>query len=839
MAARTSSQSGNFNSTSTWGGSAVPVDNDTFTIAAGHIVTVNDDRRTTNGYGNSVINGKLHITGTGKLRMYGQLDITSTGSSGYFTENDSTTGAFLKMDNGARLEFKGNNSENHSLRFNSQKYNWIEVSGTNPNQSTTISSALAINSTSFTVASGTGFAVGDWIAIQRPVEDMTDWAGLNGHFNDEGMIVHDISGTTIYPRWYVSPNSDITKVSGSKIFVGNASAFRVDQKIIFGTGSNRNVKTISAINKNTNTITCDSSISGSVVGETVYRTGTEVYHHANSTVTKIATSLTANASSGQSVITVGSTAGMSAGKRIVIEANNDAETNWDYENVYTISSISGNNVTLTSNLSNQRLEGAWVALFDRDTYIGAATVQTDSLATTSEDRPYIYHTRWTSSDAYYRRVRYQNVLFEGMGSNTTNSSWYRGVMVAGYMSFDATSYGQYTSIIEGCVWRPNNRSNNASIGSRDFHQGIFRNNIAVNGVHNFWKWGGGNSQNWNNNISWRSQYVTMLHEGSWEPRTQFHYNHLSRSDDYGLLMYHHANSASIIRHNYFTHHENRPIYLYYNTPNAVIQNCYIDAYRYWPYLGSRGGDLIYQDCWLGNKWDFSGDSTAHDEFYYSGDGNQRSDRSEPNLNYSLNHNWVQNATVIWGAHQWRKWDDDEAAWEVHQDGATTATSGQTESMFVPAGSTVYLACEVKVNTGFSGNFPYIYARQANAAYDNGGAYNGTASDNITSSTDAPSYYYGFRETSTRWETADINSWVRKTLTVSSQPYDYILHYGVISDSVNAGDTPTEFWYQKPMEAYIDKPSGLVEKRFSSKAQTKAGQGANANVKKKRFGGRLK
>ena len=93
MASRTSTQSGNFNSTSTWGGSAVPVDADQFTVAAGHIVTINDDRRTANGYHDSVISGKLHITGSGKLRMNGILDVTSTGNDDYFTENDSTTGA--------------------------------------------------------------------------------------------------------------------------------------------------------------------------------------------------------------------------------------------------------------------------------------------------------------------------------------------------------------------------------------------------------------------------------------------------------------------------------------------------------------------------------------------------------------------------------------------------------------------------------------------------------------------------------------------------------------------------------------------------------------------------
>ena len=258
MATRTSTQSGNFNSTSTWGGSAVPVDGDAFVVAAGHIVTVNDDRRTTNGYHNSTINGKLHITGNGKLRMNGQLDITSTGTSDYFTENNSSTGAYFRMDNGARLEIKGNNSDNHSLRFNNQKYNWIEVEGTNPNQSTTMSANASVNSTSLSLTSGTGFAAGDWISVFRPFEDIADWE--YDRYMDEGMIVHDISGNTVYPRFFVSPKSDITRVSGDKIFVEDATVFRVGHQIIFGTGSNRNIKTITAIGKNNNRITCNSSI---------------------------------------------------------------------------------------------------------------------------------------------------------------------------------------------------------------------------------------------------------------------------------------------------------------------------------------------------------------------------------------------------------------------------------------------------------------------------------------------------------------------------------------------------------------------------------------------------
>ena len=224
MATRTSSQSGNFNSTSTWGGSAVPVDGDAFVISAGHIVTVNDDRRTTNGYHDSTLNGKLHITGSGKLRMNGRLTVTSTGNDDYFTEGDSSTGAYFRMDNGAILEIKGTNSDDHCLRINGNKRNWVEIEGTNPNQATTTSSALPLNSTSVAVTSGTGFATGDWINVFKALEDFQDWE--YDRYQDEGMIIHDISGNTIYPRWFVSPNSTITRVAGSKIFVNNGKSFK-------------------------------------------------------------------------------------------------------------------------------------------------------------------------------------------------------------------------------------------------------------------------------------------------------------------------------------------------------------------------------------------------------------------------------------------------------------------------------------------------------------------------------------------------------------------------------------------------------------------------------------
>ena len=92
--------------------------------------------------------------------------INSTGNDDYFTENDSTTGAYFRMDNGGNDSWY--KSENHSLsRINYRKETGYEFEGTNPNATTTTSAALHWVSTSVSLTSSSGFAAGDWINIFR------------------------------------------------------------------------------------------------------------------------------------------------------------------------------------------------------------------------------------------------------------------------------------------------------------------------------------------------------------------------------------------------------------------------------------------------------------------------------------------------------------------------------------------------------------------------------------------------------------------------------------------------------------------------------------------------
>ena len=76
MATYTSSQSGNFSSSATWGGAGVPGDGDRFDVSPGHTVTIDTGISVpTNGYIDSYVYGILQSQASQDttLRMDGRL----------------------------------------------------------------------------------------------------------------------------------------------------------------------------------------------------------------------------------------------------------------------------------------------------------------------------------------------------------------------------------------------------------------------------------------------------------------------------------------------------------------------------------------------------------------------------------------------------------------------------------------------------------------------------------------------------------------------------------------------------------------------------------------------
>ena len=132
MAALSSTQSGNWTSSSTWGG-ATPADGDTFTINRGHKVTVNSDVTKTNGYGDISVYGNLHLATNAKILVNGMLRVYGNDSYNYnnstskwFIEGDNTTAGLLSSA-GRNIEIiiRGANADNHVIWIENQ--NWASM----------------------------------------------------------------------------------------------------------------------------------------------------------------------------------------------------------------------------------------------------------------------------------------------------------------------------------------------------------------------------------------------------------------------------------------------------------------------------------------------------------------------------------------------------------------------------------------------------------------------------------------------------------------------------------------------------------------------------------------
>ena len=105
MATYTSTQSGNFSSSSTWGGSGSPGDADAFNVAAGHTVTIDTGISIpTNGYGNdSYVYGILQSQSSASttLRLNGNLYVKGNG--------------LLHLRDGAKIQIKGTSADRHGF----------------------------------------------------------------------------------------------------------------------------------------------------------------------------------------------------------------------------------------------------------------------------------------------------------------------------------------------------------------------------------------------------------------------------------------------------------------------------------------------------------------------------------------------------------------------------------------------------------------------------------------------------------------------------------------------------------------------------------------------------
>ena len=846
MANLTSSTSGNWTSSQTWGGST-PADGDTFTIAQGHKVTVSSDIRSGTGFGDILVRGCLHFATNGKIRMNGRITVQGNGSTDYsktdgvsaqdFTEGGGSSGALLSATgSNIVLEFEGTNADQHGIWIENVTYSSWKFIGSDSVTTTVLETNANVEDSYLSVDDSTGFGSGDWVAIYN--------AGQGDYRvrSDEGCWIHDVdaSNNRIYIKKFVGPKAVVSSVSGSSLVVDHSDIFRVGYVIIFGTGSNRNVRTITAINNLTKTLTLNSSVSGTISsGTEVYETGLDKKHLANHTVRRNAAVLTSAAAVNDTTVTISNATDISVGDTINIDVNNDVDTNWDYNSEYSVTAKSGNTLTVSPAIANVRKVGSLVQRLNRS--IEITGVDTDVRAFTYVE----YYTDY--SRASTREIVLKDIIWNRMGGNT-NSTYYQPMcFVAGYNSRyrdnDNATDSRYDcqSKYENCVaLNINNNPSYGGLSTRHPHSFVHRNCIQVNsGQRGGFQWSSHHDIQYVNNYTTRNSYNSLHNDGMYEAN-EWAYLYLTRSDDYGMMM-HHNREMNPIHNVILLNHENRPMYMYYQAPNSTFKRFHIDGFRSIPYIGIGGGDVVFQDSYIQNKWykqvpdvyagytDTFGVVDSNDYFGNgSGDSRANSYRGGGNWMMSQLQDWCfqENLNAVIENSYNLKWNFDGGnIWNVINLRSEYYLVGQ-EIIYVPANTAVTVKGEFKGQAIGSWSYPYICAKphtnnalgRYQTAYTNQTSY-GTSSD-----TDVKrSMLNGFKD-EVRFDNA-VGVWQQKTLTIAAQKYGYTLITGYSWDS----DNQEEIGYIRDLKIIFASPP---------KIKMKGSKGIELSVSRKRISGRI-
>lgn len=837
MAALTSTESGNFNSSATWGGTA-PRDGDTFTISAGHEVIVNSDIRTTNGYGDITVRGHLKFETNGKMRVNGRITIKGYNTAAYnisggawFTKGNSATGGLISSTgNNMVLEFEGTNDDQHGIWVENERWASMKLEADAYRTNTTTSGTTSYNSEYITVSDDSGFAIGDWIAVYKEQED-------ERVLGDEGFWIHDIdtANNRLYIRQYVSPSSLIEDVRGVTVKVTDAKVFRKGYKVIAGTGSNRKVATINSINYNRNELTLSTSFASANEGMTLYQTGNEKEHQTGKTVEKIATTLSTAITTVDSTnqITVGSASDISVGDTIIIDANNDVDFGWDYDIEYTVTAKSGTTLTLDDQVRHKHKKGSVVQILDRHFVIKG--VDTDV-------RAFLYVEYWTDyNNASTRHITLKNIRFTQFGGNT-KSTYYRGVMIAGYNSRyreNETSDNrmQHQQTIQGVVMdNSNNKQSYTGLSTRHPHSCTMRNCVVYNtGQQGIWNWSSTHNLKMYNNYVTRTAYSSIQQDSIYEPWSESAYNYLTRSDDYGYMI-HNFREQTPIRHNIILNHEQRCMYIYYANHEMIMERMYLDGFRYHPYIGTANGTLNFLDSYMDNRWMKSIESNTNgilDSTRYFSYGNAESranyDRDNGNLctfvSYEHNFKYDQKAIQNGGG---MLVEDTTTRGNRKIYSHTSSKLLDKQQVYVPADVTVRISCFFKGDKNGSYSYPSLLARNISkfttglGRYATG--YTGNTSTQGSTNKDFQGFYHSISFTA-----SSKGNWEEKQLTIQPQDKGYFLLVGLLSHD----NGHEEVHEMKPISIFFDKSTAIKKNNTQSKGIAVRSSFSRA---KKRIGG---
>lgn len=818
MALRTSAQSGLFSAASTWVGGIPPVDADSFTIATGHTVTYDVATPVTAGFDDSDVYGILQtqLNTSTTLRMNGRLRIRTNGT--YHARAGHT------------LQFRGTPASSHILYGTGETGASVIMEGSDGMPTTTLSANANERSTSFAFTSATNFAIGEWFAIFDNTTAQAANAGAST-LRDEGFWVHDISGNTVYFRQFVGPESTIVSAGGTTLVVANSKVFRVGQIIIFGTGADRNILTISDINYKSNTLTLSGAITGTVTGLTVYETGSDKIHTINNKVRKCATVTTTSSLAAATTITVANANMFVAGNDIWIEARSECGGTTDYAyNAYgnetpgprykhTIASVSGNDITLTAAIGYNVVSGALVNRLTRDVVIESITPNTDYYGVYIEPGGTNYTRAIIFKDVYLKYAgssqgQPEGGIFIGAGNWKANvglpvtltntvpahsqNLWLEGIVMTGSNSTRDLGgffvYGRYDQIrcchVQGrfqtsyAVW---------------YREGVcLYNSIAVG------------SETWGCRIEGGSEWAEVG------------YVYVSRSTRAGRLHWYDGNIG--------IHH-----YISDGTEYLNFVSGFFRAYYKHKHTGNRRGmesdpynanTLIYSIFNFASGYSPAANNLQVRGSFHGGHIDRGHNGATGNV---IEHNMEYDAIYQQTYLSVRFWDSAEDAWRVYwiADGSDYG-SGWFESVFVPAGVTVRAKAQIKLAPGFSGTYPRFEQRNV---------ISGVGPNQLANAGGQNSTWMAGGNQALQFSAAATSAYETLELTIAPVAFSRFINIGVHVDNADS----SEGCWMKNITVLMDKPyavSAFASINASQSNQALVGIGNSLSESKIRLGGRL-
>ena len=829
MAAYTSTQSGNFSANSTWGGGGSPsANNDTFYISSGHTVTL--DTAFSNlviGFGDSSIYGTLKNSQSQntELRMAGRLYIYGGGTLHLCDNSGAVT---------TKILFHGNDGETHGLfQENQADANFI-AEGSDGMPSTTLSANEDENSTSLAVASGTNFAAGEWIAVFNHTTASTS-AEPDEHYEDEGFLIHDVDGNTIYFRHFVGPDDvTISSVNGATVTVNNAKKHRFGQYVIFGTGGNRNVKQISSIDLVRNQITFDSAVTGSVDGEVIYLTGTQKQHDSGDKVRKVATIITSESTG--TTITVANTNKFANGDSIFIADAWSGSGTIDYDDhelIHTVQSVdSTTQLTLSSAPGYTCRVGAFVTRLTRNITIGGIY---------SYDKPY-YYNEYLNDGAYSKTTIIKDVHFKDVGS--TNNQVYSGFVFRGRNNSQSSQVStvtltetiperQYQPWLEGITINHNSgvqTSNRAGLWLYSSRYAVVRcsfNYRGKFGLHTYWE----ESQGFYNCIVARQSDSMIRIEGA-RGYNAIAYCYANKGK-YGYRTFAgEYDSAEGSHHNIIDSMEHMGGSLRGNGNYAP------DGHYAFDFRGIRYGFYETQGFWLYSRVEEVDDGSVTASGVGSiggtsqeGHGYTYMQRGTGGMSHQtfIEFNFEIDSVAQYNFRCRRVWEEEHGRWAVRRRNSGDAHVGFDHLVYVPAGTVIIAQCALNAPTGFSYvTYPRIYISDIRFARDAGKVTTGGGVSNFAGHLNYTSYTSAM--IGDNYET--------KSVTTPARDYSRYVKVGVYiyQDSDHKG------FYMKDIEIGLSKPYESIHISAGNSPDSKyfiPEQRVNFTTVKKRLGGRIR